>query len=68
MSVPFKALAAGDIRFADRVFTSSLSKVAPVSGQSGSVKFCVGSMAPCSVSFAPHRTALNDHRSGHMAD
>jgi hypothetical protein len=66
--VSFKALAAGDIRFADRLFTSSLSKVASVSDQSGSMKFCVGSMAPCSVSFALNRTALNNHRTGHMAE
>jgi hypothetical protein len=66
ISVSFKAFAVGDIRFADRIFTSSLSNAAPASGQSA--KFCVGSMAPCSVSFAPTQTALNDHRAGHMAD
>jgi len=68
ISIRLKALAAGDIRFADRLFTSSLSKVTPVSGRSGSANFCVGSMAPCSVSFALNRTALNNHRTGHMAD
>ena len=66
MSVGLKAFAAGDIRFADRAITSSLSKAAPLSTHTGSVKFCVGSMAPCSVSFSPTRTALNDHRTGHM--
>jgi hypothetical protein len=66
MSVGLKALAAGDIRFADRVITSSLSKAAPLSTHTGSVKFCVGSMAPCSVSFSPTRTALNVHRTGRM--
>jgi hypothetical protein len=68
MSVGLKALAAGDIRFADRVITSSLSKAAPLSTHTGSVKFCVGSMAPCSVSFSPTRTALNVHRTGRMTD
>ena len=66
MSVGLKALAAGDIRFADRAITSSFSKAAPLPTQTGVVKFCVGSMVPCSVSFSPTRTALNDHRTGHM--
>jgi hypothetical protein len=30
------------------------------------VKFCVGSMAPCSVRFSPIRTALNVYRTGRM--
>jgi hypothetical protein len=66
MSVGLKALAAGDIRFADRATTSSLSKAAPLPTQTGSVKFCGGSMAPCLVSFLRTRTALNIHRTGHM--
>jgi hypothetical protein len=66
VSVGLKDLAAGDIRFADRAITSSLSKAAPLSTHTGSVKFCVGSMAPCSVSFSPTRTALNVHRTGRM--
>ena len=68
MPVGTKALAAGDIRFADRAITSSLSTAAPLSTPTGSVKFCVGSMAPCSVSFSPTRTALNVHRTGRMTD
>jgi hypothetical protein len=66
MSVGLKALAAGDIRFADRAITSSLSKAASFSTHTNTVKFCVGSMAPCSVSFSPTRTALNVHRTGRM--
>jgi hypothetical protein len=66
ITVGLKALGAGDIRFADRAITSSLSKAAPLPTHTASVKFCVGSMAPCSVSFSPTRTALNDHRTGHM--
>lgn len=66
MLVGLKALAAGDIRFADRAITSSLSKAAPLSTHTGAVKVCVGSMAPCWVSFAPNRTALNVHRTGRM--
>jgi hypothetical protein len=42
VSNSFKALAAGDIRFVDRLITSSVSKVSP-----NSVEFCVGSIAPC---------------------
>ena len=68
MSVGLRALAAGDIRYADRAITSSLSKAAPLSSHTGSVRFCVGSMAPCSVSFSPTRTALNVHRTGRMTD
>ena len=68
MSISLRALAAGDIRYADRAITSSLSKAAPLSSHTGSVRFCVGSMAPCSVSFSPTRTALNVHRTGRMTD
>jgi hypothetical protein len=68
MSVGLKAWAAGDIRFADRAITSSVSKAAPLSTSSDFVNFCVGSMAPCSVSFSPSRMALNVHRTGHLAD
>jgi hypothetical protein len=66
ITVGLKALGAGDIRFADRAITSSLSKAAPLPIHTASVNFCVGSMALCSVSFSPTRTALNDHRTGHM--
>jgi hypothetical protein len=65
ITVALKTVADGDIRFADRATTSSLS-MAQLPIHTGSVKFCVGSMAPCSVSFSPTRTALNDHRTGHM--
>ena len=66
ITVALKTVAAGDIRFADRAITSSVSKATPLPTHTGSVKFCVGSMTPCSVSFFPTRTALNVHRTGRM--
>jgi hypothetical protein len=54
VSNSFKALAIGDIRFADRLFTSSVSKVSP-----NSVEFCVGSIAPCGLGkFAQNQPVL----------
>jgi hypothetical protein len=54
VSNSFKALAAGDIRFADRLITSSVSKVSH-----NSVQFCFGSIAPCGlVRFAQNQPVL----------
>lgn len=61
ISVGLKALAAGDIRFADRVVTSSFSKAAPLSTHSAFVKFCIGSMAPQFFS-DPHSPKCSSNR------
>jgi hypothetical protein len=42
-----KVLAAGDIRFADRVFTSSISRAPRTVTPTSSLDFCAGNIAPC---------------------
>lgn len=42
-----KVLAAGDIRFADRIVTSSIWKASGTIVRAGSADFCLGSIAPC---------------------
>jgi hypothetical protein len=51
-----KALAAGDIRFADRLFTSSISRAPRTVIPTSSLDFCIGSIAPCgAVRFAQNQ-------------
>ena len=51
-----KPLAVGDIRFADRVFTSSISSAPRTVIPTSSLDFCVGSIAPCgAVRFAQNQ-------------
>jgi hypothetical protein len=62
----FPPLAAENIKFADRGFTSSLTKTNTPEPGKGSAGFCVGSMAPCgSLNFAETSilsSAYNDER------
>lgn len=53
VSIRSKALAAGDLRAADRILTSSVSKAPEIN--TSSAEFCLGSIAPC----GPVRVAQN---------
>lgn len=55
VSIRFKVLAVGDVRAADRILTSSVSKAPSVEINTSSAEFCVGSIAPC----GPVRVAQN---------